>query len=265
MKVLVVDDEEAIRVLITFACKKANFLTEEAATALDAVNKARAGDIDIIILDLMLPDMSGSDVCRLLKADKSTCNIPIIMVTAKTSEIDIISGLNLGADDYVTKPFSPRVLVARIQSILRRKNSIDMVEENNSINASNINIDKSNIDNNSIIKRGRLTIDITRHKVLVEDIKLTKNMQLLNKNHAIKDVDLTSGEFNILLMLLRHIGRVFTREEIINTVKGSDYFVGQRSIDVQIVSLRHKLQQAGLNNVIKTVRSIGYCIEDNLE
>lgn len=225
MKILITDDEEPIRELIKYNVEKAGFETVCAENALQAVQLARTHSPSLILLDLMLPDMSGLDACRILKGDEATKSIPIIMVTAKTEEADIVTGLELGADDYVTKPFSPKILVARIQSVLRRA-------ENRS----------TQVSKTETLKAGPLVVDVLRHEISALGQK----------------VDFTATEFAILEHLVRHAGQVFSRQQIINAIKGSDYPVTERAIDVQILSIRHKLSDAGCPELIETIRGVGY-------
>ncbi len=225
MKILITDDEEPIRELIKYNVEKAGFETVCAENALQAVQLARTQSPSLVLLDLMLPDMSGLDVCRILKGDESTRSIPIIMVTAKTEEADIVTGLELGADDYVTKPFSPKILVARIQSVLRR--------------AENRSNQPSKTEN---LKAGPLVVDVLRHEISALGQK----------------IEFTATEFAILEHLVRHAGQVFSRQQIINAIKGSDYPVTERAIDVQILSIRHKLADAGCPELIETIRGVGY-------
>ena len=225
MKILITDDEEPIRELVKYNVEKAGFETVCAENALQAVQLARTQSPSLVLLDLMLPDMSGLDVCRILKGDESTRSIPIIMVTAKTEEADIVTGLELGADDYITKPFSPKILVARIQSVLRR--------------AENRNSQASKTEN---LKAGPLVVDVLRHEISALGQK----------------IEFTATEFAILEHLVRHAGQVFSRQQIINAIKGSDYPVTERAIDVQILSIRHKLSDAGCPELIETIRGVGY-------
>lgn len=225
MKILITDDEEPIRELIKYNVEKAGFETVCAENALEAVQLARTQSPSLVLLDLMLPDMSGLDVCRILKGDESTRSIPIIMVTAKTEEADIVTGLELGADDYITKPFSPKILVARIQSVLRR--------------AESRNNQPSKTEN---LKAGPLVVDVLRHEISALGQK----------------IEFTATEFAILEHLVRHAGQVFSRQQIINAIKGSDYPVTERAIDVQILSIRHKLSDAGCPELIETIRGVGY-------
>src|SRR5574344_462985 len=226
MTILIVDDEEPIRELIRYNVERNGYASLTAANGKEALDYARNKNPDCIILDLMLPDMSGLDICRILKNDDSTTAIPIIMVTAKTEDSDIVTGLELGAEDYVTKPFSPRVLTARIQSVLRRKSSVQQTSSSDEINIHGISI-------------------------LPEKHEVTKDG---------KKINLSATEFSILEYLARHIGQVFSRQQIINAVKGSSYPVTDRSIDVQILGIRRKLKDNADSDtpIIETLRGVGY-------
>jgi two-component system, OmpR family, alkaline phosphatase synthesis response regulator PhoP len=220
-KILVVDDEEDILELIRYNLAKEGYQVSTATSGEEALTKARQEMPDLILLDLMLPGLDGLDVCQELKRQPNTRQISIVMVTARTEDVDVVTGLEMGSDDYITKPFSPRVVLARIKAVLRRK-KLEETEE-----ASVINIHE-------------LTIDPARHGVLVEG------------NHVL----LTATEFRILYLLARHPGWVYSRDQILNAVKGGDYPVTDRSVDVQIVGLRKKLGEAG--GYIETVRGVGY-------
>ena len=227
--VLVVDDERDILELVKYNLDKEGYQVTVVATGEDALAAARTKLPDIVILDLMLPGVDGLEVCRRLKADPKTHAIPIVMLTAKGDEADIVTGLELGASDYVTKPFSPRVLTARIRAVLRRGAEAQ--------------------DEDSTIRSQDLTIRPGRHQVLVKD----------------QAVELTATEFRILLFLAKRPGWVFTRQQIVEAAQGddafvSDRFVTDRSVDVHIVSLRRKLGSAGA--CIETVRGVGYRLQD---
>lgn len=219
-KILVLDDEEDLLELVRFNLTKEGYDVICAATGEEGLNAAKENLPDLIILDLMLPGIDGLDVARALKNNESTKNIPIIMLTARGEEADIVTGLELGADDYITKPFSPRIMIARMRAVLRRKI-------------------KANDDSDTVEMHG-ITVHIGRHEVLVEN----------------NPVQLTFTEFGILQFLMKRPGWVFTRSQIVDAVKGDDYFVTDRSVDVQIVGLRKKLGDAG--KYIETVRGIGY-------
>ncbi len=220
-KILVVDDEPDIIELVRYNLAKEGYRVQTVLSGEKALAAADEGVPDLVLLDLMLPGVDGLDVCRRLKANPRTAHIPIIMLTAKVEDADIVTGLELGADDYVTKPFSPRVLVARVRTVLRRKRR----EEETTL---------------ELVKIHDLTIDPARHEVVISGIPVL----------------LTASEFKILSFLARRPGWVFSREQIIIAVKGQDYPVTDRSVDVQIVGLRKKLGDAG--KFIETVRGVGY-------
>jgi two-component system, OmpR family, alkaline phosphatase synthesis response regulator PhoP len=220
-KILVVDDEPDILELIRYNLAKEGYQVTCVPTGEAAIRKVRETKPDLVVLDLMLPGTDGLQVCREFKTGTETRHIPILILTAKAEDADIVLGLELGADDYVTKPFSPRVLLARVRAVLRRNKPED-----------NKNLTITRFDD--------LIIDRSRHEVLV----------------AGKPVDLTASEFSILQYLARRPGWVFTREQIISAIRGDDYAVTERSVDVQIVGLRKKLGPIGAR--IETVRGVGY-------
>jgi len=220
-KILIVDDEEDILELVAYNLEQNGFQVEKAATGEAGLKAARSENPGLIILDLMLPGINGLDICRLLKSDPDTKNIPIVMLTAKGEESDVVRGLELGADDYVTKPFSPKVLVARIKSVLRRNNAAEEA-------------DSDKLQHHDII------MNLGKRQVTVSG----------------KTIELTFSEYEILHYLLRRPGWVFTRNEIVDRVHGDNYPVTDRSVDVQIVGLRKKLGSAG--RYIQTVRGVGY-------
>jgi two-component system phosphate regulon response regulator PhoB len=219
--ILVVDDEEDILELVQYNLAKEGYQVTGATSGEQGLEAARAKHPDLVLLDLMLPGMDGLDVCKVLKNDGVTQDIPIIILSAKGEEADIVTGLEIGADDYIVKPFSPRVVSARIKSVLRRKNSGAIEESEN-------------------IKIEDLAIHPGKHEVLLKG----------------KPLELTFTEFKILHFLARQRGWVFTRYQIVDAVHGEDYPVTDRSVDVQIVGLRKKLGKYG--KLIETVRGVGY-------
>ena len=223
--ILAVDDEEDILELLRYNLSREGYRVTCAASGEDAVQTGKAILPDLILLDLLLPGMDGLEVCRRLKDDPRTRNIPIIMLTAKGEEADIVAGLELGADDYVTKPFSPRVLLARIRTALRRQ-AVEPPAENASL------------------KFKDLVINPGRHEVLL----------------AGQPLDLTVTEFHLLHLLARRPGWVFTRSQIVKEVHGEDFAVTERSVDVHVVGLRKKLGAFGKS--LETVRGIGYRLKD---
>ncbi|HOQ89923.1 MAG TPA: response regulator transcription factor [Candidatus Hydrogenedentes bacterium] len=226
-RVLVVEDDEDILELICFNLQKEGFRVDRALTGEDALRMVADGrDLPaLILLDLMLPRLSGFEVCRRLKENAATAAIPIIMVTARGEEADVVSGLELGADDYITKPFSPRVLVARVRALMRRKR-------------------RGEVRADEVIKIRDIIIHPGRHEVTV----------------AGEPVTLTYTEFALLHLLARRPGWVFTRNQIINAIRGDAYVVTDRTVDVQVTGLRKKLGHAG--EYIKTVRGVGYKFDD---
>ena len=218
--ILIVDDEEDVLELVRYNLAKEGYAVIAAETGERALTQAHAKGPDLVILDLMLPGIDGLEVCKQLKAEPKTRHIPIIMLTAKGEESDIVTGLELGADDYVTKPFSPKVLIARVRRTLRRR------------------VDRST--EKAPLKIGLLEIDPARRRVLVGS----------------ESVDLTFTEFNILCALARRPGMVFTRYQIVDMVHGDDYLVTDRAVDVQMVGIRKKLGRCGA--YIETVRGVGY-------
>jgi len=219
--VLVIEDEEDIAELIRFNLTQDGYRVRVAASGESGLAEAARETPDVVLLDLMLPSTDGLEVCRRIKTDTRTSAVPIIMVTARGEEADVVSGLELGADDYVTKPFSPRVLVARMRAVLRRRR-------------------ERAVDETSPLRIHGIEIHPGRHEVKVEGER----------------VDLTSTEFKILHFLARRPGWVFTRYQIVDGIRGPNYPVTERSVDVQIVALRRKLGEAG--NHVETVRGVGY-------
>jgi two-component system phosphate regulon response regulator PhoB len=226
--ILVVEDEEDISELIKYNLKREGYNVVCVETGEDGLEKIRQTMPDMVLLDLMLPGIDGLRVCKILKNDTKTEHIPIIMLTAKGEESDIVTGLEMGADDYIPKPFSTKVLVARIRSVLRRADNTEKV------------------DSNTVVKRRDLVINPGRREILLKGEQLT----------------LTFSEFEILHLLAKRPGWVYTRNQIVNEVKGDDYPVTERAIDVQIVGLRKKLGDYGKN--IETIRGVGYRFKDNI-
>ena len=219
--ILVVEDEEDIRTLLTYNLGKEGFSVTAVESGELGLQHAIENQPDLIILDLMLPGMDGLSVCRALKNSDNTRQIPIIIASAKGEEADIITGLEMGADDYVAKPFSPKVLVARIHALMRR--TVQRPAEQS-----------------DVVKIHELEIDPVKFKAKLAGEKL----------------ELTSNEFQMLHFMARHSGWVFTRYQIVNAIRGEDYVVTERAIDVQIAGLRKKL--GNYADYIETVRGIGY-------
>lgn len=219
-KILIVEDDESIRDLIELTLKTEGYASVyTASNGADAIKMAEKYLPNLILLDIMMPIMDGLTVCSKLKKSENCRNIPIIMLSAKSEESDIVLGLELGANDYITKPFSRKILIARIRTQLRQV--INQVES-------------------SEIRYLNLVINSEIHSAKLDGVEL----------------DLTLSEFEILRLFASHVGRVYTRNQIINRLKGDDYPVTERAIDVQIVNLRRKLGEFG--SYIETIRGIGY-------
>ena len=223
-RILIVDDEEDIRELVDLYLAREGFDTLMCETGEEALDLANKQTPDLVVLDLMLPGIDGLEVCRCLKAKRKTEAIPILMLTAKAEDSDVVAGLELGADDYVTKPFSGKVLAARVRRILKRQAQPQ--------------------EETDVLKLHELTIDLDRREVRVKG----------------QSVQLTYTEFNILHTLAKRPGIVFSRYKIVDAIHGSDYLVTDRAVDVQIVSLRKKLGEYG--RYIETVRGVGYRFKD---
>ncbi len=220
-RILVVEDEEDIQELIRYNLSQEGYHSVVVDSGEEALAEVLRNPPRLILLDLMLPGMSGLEVCKTLKTNPKTLAIPIIMVTARSEESDIIVGLELGAEDYITKPFSPKVLLARVRACLRRKM-------------------KEIPPDHVALHLDQLIVDPVRHQVTV----------------AGQAVDLTATEFRVLHFLARKPGWVFTRQQIVDAVKGEDYAVTERSVDVQMVGLRRKLGPCA--ECIETIRGVGY-------
>lgn len=224
--ILVVEDEEDIQELIAWNLRKAGHTIMQTLTGEEGLELAMTQRPDLIVLDLMLPGASGLEICRKLKSNPATASIGILILTARGEEEDVVRGLEAGGDDYVTKPFSPKVLLARIQALLRRLAASETTEVP------------------SLLTIHDIAIDLERHEVRVGG----------------KPVSLTWTEFKVLEVMAGAPGRVFTRSQLVNAVRGDNYPVTERSVDVQIVGLRRKLGPSGAN--IETVRGVGYRFKD---
>ena len=226
-KILIVEDERDIVDLLRYNLQEAGFETDYVRNGADALHRAIEQSPDLILLDLMLPEVDGLIVCRLLKNDPRTKNIPIIMVTAKTGERDRIAGLELGVDDYITKPFSPKEVVLRVSAVLRRIQVGKQAEETKQI------------------ERHGLTIDLDKHQVLTES----------------GPIDLTATEFKLITLFARSPGRVFTRDILMDVIWGQEYYGVDRTVDTHVSRLRRKLGTFGEH--IETVHGVGYRFKDN--
>lgn len=224
-KVLIVEDEADIAQLVKLYLEKEGFHTLIAKTGIEAHKLVGSDHPDMLILDLMLPEMDGLELCKRIRNKPETALLPIIMLTAKAEESDTIIGLELGADDYVSKPFSPKALVARVKALFRR-------------------LDRTDDQKQSSFTYGPLLMDLSRHEVMVKG----------------KEVSLTAKEFGLLEHLLRHPGRVLTRDVLLNAVWGYDYYGTTRTVDVHIRRLKLKIPL--LDDAIISVKSLGYKLSD---
>jgi len=225
-KILIVEDEKDILELVKLYLEKEGYRTCTAATGLDGLKQVKSEHPDLVVLDLMLAGMDGLEVCKRIRADQQAAMTPIIMLTAKAEESDQIVGLELGADDYITKPFSPKTLVARVKALFRR-------------------LERANEEPTRHVY-GPLVMDLDRHEVKVSG----------------RDVSLTAKEFGLLDHLLRHPGRVMTREVLLNQVWGYDYYGTTRTVDVHIRRIKQKIPM--LNDAIVSVKSLGYKLQERV-
>lgn len=233
-RILVVDDEQHIVELIKFNLLKEGWTVDTAFDGRNAIKAAEANKPDIIILDVMLPEFDGIEVCRRLQTREETANIPVIMLSAKSEELDRVLGLEIGADDYMTKPFSPRELVARIKARLRRKVKEDLTATKES---------------EKEIKVGNILMKPDRFEAFVDDRKL----------------DLTFKEFELLKILVTNAGKVFTRDFLLDRVWGYEYLSDTRTVDVHIRHLRQKVEKNPNDpKVIQTIRGVGYKFKENI-
>jgi phosphate regulon transcriptional regulator PhoB len=224
-KILVVEDEADIRELLRYSLNQEGFAVEEAADGAEALERIARRAPDLVMLDLMLPRMSGLEICRRLRSDPETARLPIIVVTAKGAEVDRVLGLEMGADDYVVKPFSPREVVARVKALLRRANAALEPQGGGSF------------------EQGRLHMDFGTYEVFVDGQKR----------------DLALREFELLRFFVQHPMRVYSREQLLDLVWGRDTFVEQRTVDVHVRRLRQQVERDDANpELILTVRSVGY-------
>jgi two-component system, OmpR family, phosphate regulon response regulator PhoB len=219
-RILVCDDEPDILDLVQLSLSEAGFAVDTASSGQDAIDKLRRAAPDLAVLDLMLPDMPGTEVCRFIRTRPELADVLVLMLTAKGEEVDRIVGFELGADDYVTKPFSPRELVLRVRALLRRRAGAG--------------------GERNLLERDAIRVDLDRHRCFVEG----------------EEIGLTAKEFQLLATLMRKPGRVLTRERLLDEIWGSDVTVTMRTIDTHLKRLREKLGKGG--DLIETVRGVGY-------
>jgi len=224
--ILVVDDEADLLELVSYNLRKDGFIVDSASDGETALTKVRKGKYDLAILDLMLPGIQGMELCRILRNDSKTAGLPIIMLTAKGEEVDRILGLEMGADDYMTKPFSPRELIARVKAVLRRSTEKPVHEK--------------------ILKTGDIEIDTERYTVSIKG----------------KPVKLSATEFKLLLFLAERKGKVFSRGQLLDAIWRDEAFVEPRTVDVHIRRLRANIEEDPAHpGYIKTMRGIGYLFD----
>lgn len=224
-KILIVEDDADIRQLVRLYLDREGFRTLQAATGTEALRMVKADKPDLLVLDLMLPEIDGIEICKRVRNAPETATLPIIMLTAKAEEADTVVGLELGADDYVTKPFSPKSLVARVKALLRR-------------------VERQQQPTQRTYAYGEIRLDLDRHEVRVDG----------------EEVALTAKEFGLLEHLLRNLGRVLTRDLLLNAVWGYDYYGTTRTVDVHVRRLKQKIPS--LNEAIISVKSLGYKLKD---
>jgi two-component system phosphate regulon response regulator PhoB len=224
-KILVIDDEPDLRELVRVNLEQTGYRVETASSGREALQALRRSPPDLVILDLMLPDLSGTELCRKIRSDSALSGIPVIMLTAKVAEVDRVVGFELGADDYVTKPFSPRELSLRVAAVLRRR--------------------FADTDATQVLEHAAIRLDVARHRCTVGG----------------EEALLTTKEFELLRELMSRPGRVVSRESLLERVWGSDVNVTPRTIDTHLKRLREKLGPAGES--VETVRGVGYRFADN--
>ena len=225
-KVLIVEDEVSFSDALAYLLKKESYEVEVAVNGAEAIERFQTFNPDLILLDLMIPEVSGTEVCRVIR---STSQVPIIMLTAKDSEIDKVVGLELGADDYVTKPYSSRELLARMKAVMRRNSG-----------------DNAALEEGALLTAGSVRMDLDKHQVTVNSVAVTFPLK----------------EFELLEFLMRNSGRVLTRSQLIDRVWGNDYFGDTKTLDVHIKRLRAKIEEDPANpKIIHTIRGLGYKLE----
>jgi len=230
-RLVVIDDHHDTLELLKYNFTQEDYEVKNFFNAVDALKYITGENTDMVITDWMLPEMDGLDLCKNLKHSPATRDIPVMMITGKNDEIDVVTALEVGVEDYIAKPFRIREMLTRVKKILRRKLSDEDVRPQK--------------ENKESLIKGRLHIDLAGYKVYLND-------QLL---------DLTIGEFKLLELLVKQPGKVFSRNQIIERINGTDYFATERSIDVQIVGLRKKL--GPYKNALETVRSVGYRFDES--
>ncbi|MCW2925309.1 MAG: response regulator with CheY-like receiver domain and winged-helix DNA-binding domain [Thermoleophilia bacterium] len=235
-QIVVIEDEDAIRDVVAYNLEREGYLVATAKDGRAGLQLVRDTSPDLVLLDLMLPELDGVDLCRELRADPATTAIPVIMLTARGEEADVVLGLGVGADDYVTKPFSPRELVARVQAMLRRSAVLAGAAAGDAA----IDAELATDPERRRVEVGGVVVDPDRHEVLVDGAP----------------VRLTRTELRLLHVLLRRPGRVYTREQLVERVMGDNAWITDRTIDVHVRAIRRKLGDRA--DVVETIRGIGY-------
>jgi phosphate regulon transcriptional regulator PhoB len=229
-KILVVDDEADIVELVSYNLKKEGFAVDSAYNGEEALRRVTSSPYDLLMIDLMLPGIQGLELCRIIRGNADTGQVPIIIITAKGGEVDKILGLEMGADDYVTKPFSPRELVARVKAVLRRSLTVKKEEQ---------------AETGKILRIGGIEIDMERYTVSLDG----------------RPVKLSATEFKLLLYLAERKGKVFSRDQLLDAIWREESFVEPRTVDVHIRRLRSQIEKDPSNpRYIKTLRGVGYCL-----
>ncbi|HIJ60237.1 MAG TPA: response regulator transcription factor [Nitrospirae bacterium] len=235
-KILVIDDEKDIVEILSYNFKKEGFQVDTSFNGESALKKIKTNRYDLIILDLMLPGIQGLDICKMLRKEQATADMPVIMITAKGEEVDKILGLEMGADDYITKPFSPREVVARAKAVLRRA-EIKVLGNTSTNNAPK-----------EPIKIKDMTIDREKYTVLIGD----------------KSIKLSATEFRLLTYLAERPNKIYSRDHLLDAVWGNDVYVEPRTVDVHIRRVRTKIEEDPNNPIyIKTMRGVGYFVEQD--
>jgi phosphate regulon transcriptional regulator PhoB len=229
-KILVVDDEADIVELVSYNLRKEGFAVDSAYNGEEALRRVTSSPYDLLMIDLMLPGIQGLELCRIIRGNADTGQVPIIIITAKGGEVDKILGLEMGADDYVTKPFSPRELVARVKAVLRRSLTVKKEEQ---------------AETGKILRIGGIEIDMERYTVSLDG----------------RPVKLSATEFKLLLYLAERKGKVFSRDQLLDAIWREESFVEPRTVDVHIRRLRSQIEKDPSNpRYIKTLRGVGYCL-----
>jgi two-component system phosphate regulon response regulator PhoB len=239
-RIVVIEDEDEIRDVLAYNLERAGFSVSCAANGRTGLELVRSERPELVLLDLMLPEVDGLDVCRALRADEATATLPVIMLTARDDESDVVLGLGVGADDYVTKPFSPREVVARVEAMLRRSARVSTPAGATDEATDDVDASLAEDPDRRRVSSGAVVVDPDRHEVLVDG----------------ESIRFTRTELRLLHVLLRRPGRVYTREQLVERVMGDNAWITDRTIDVHVRAIRRKLGDHG--EVVETIRGVGY-------